>query len=499
MKILTTKQLYKADAETTKLQKITSEMLMERAATLCFEWIHNKFNNTKKNIHIFCGVGNNGGDGLVIARLLLQQKYNVNTYVVNFSKNRSADFKANFKKLTALGSAPKEINSESDFPTIGKNDLVIDAIFGMGLTRPPEGWVKALIETINASKPTVISIDVPSGLFIDTLVEDFDSVIKSQYTLTFQHVKLPFLLPQTGPFAGEFTIVNIGLAADFIATLPVNTYYTTESDIKKLYHPREKFSHKGTFGHSLMVGGSYGKIGAIVLASKAALKIGSGLVTAYVPKCGLEIIQTAVPEIMVQTSEGKDSITNIESTVKASVIGIGPGIGQERETLLAFESFLKNNKAPLVIDADALNLLSSKPALLKLLPKNSVLTPHPKEFERLVGKWTDDFKKLELLKNLSKQIDGVVVLKGAHTVIACNDELHFNSTGNAALATAGSGDVLTGIITGLMAQQHPAKEAAILGVYIHGLTADMYLENNKSIESFTAGDIIEGLRKSQSQ
>ena len=258
--------------------------------------------------------------------------------------------------------------------------------------------------------------------------------------------------------------------------------------MQRLYKFRDKFSHKGNYGHSLIIGGSFGKIGAVSLASRAALTIGSGLVTAYLPKCGYQIIQTALPEIMVEV-DAENELQYFNSKIQATVIGIGIGMGTHSKTVDGFEQFLQKNKLPLIVDADAINILAKNKSLLKLLPENSVLTPHPKEFERLVGKWKDDFNKLDKLLTLSNKYKIVVVLKGAYTVIAFKGELHFNSTGNPALATAGSGDVLTGIITGLIAQKYLPIDAAILGVYLHGKTAEMAM-NTMVYETFTASDSI---------
>lgn len=259
-----------------------------------------------------------------------------------------------------------------------------------------------------------------------------------------------------------------------------------------IYKPREIFSHKGYFGHSLIIGGSYGKIGAVTLACKAALSSGTGLITAYIPKCGYTVLQSSFPEAMVLTDVDKNIITDIDYNIKPTVIGFGVGIGTDNLTIAAFEKFLKHNRLPLVIDADGINILSKKKSLLDLLPEFSVLTPHPKELERLIGKWKDDFDKLEKVKAFCKKHKVIVVIKGANTITVSENKLYINSTGNPGLATAGSGDVLTGIITGLMAQKYTALEAAIFGVYLHGKAADIAVENF-GYESLIASNIIEYL------
>ena len=491
MKILSAKQLYEADQTTIKKGDVTSLDLMERAATSCFQWIHNRLQGNTIPIQIFCGTGNNGGDGLVIARHLKQYGYNVNTYIVNCSNKRSEAFLANYEHLKEIGVWPEMITCSSEFPKITSNDMVIDAIFGLGLSRSPDGVLKETIQFINALDAYVLSIDFPSGLFAEKPVTDVDSVIKSYHVLTFQTPKLAFLLPDNQDYVSSWEIIDIGLDAEYLNTVKTNYYLASKADIVPLYKYRKKFSHKGDYGHSLLIGGSFGKVGAVSLASRAALTVGSGLVTAYVPKCAYQILQTSLPEVMVEVDD-ENELHYFNSKIKPTVIGIGVGMGTHSKTEEGFKKFLKENKLPLVIDADALNLLSKNKKLLKLLPEDTVLTPHPKEFERLVGKWKNDYEKLEKLLKLSKKYKLIVVLKGWHTIIARQGNLYFNTTGNPALATAGSGDVLTGVITGLIAQQYSPFNATVLGVYLHGSTADLAM-NTMTYETFTASDSIDFL------
>ncbi len=286
-------------------------------------------------------------------------------------------------------------------------------------------------------------------------------------------------------------LIDIGLDEEYINSLQPKINFTTKSEIMPLYKPKNKWSHKGTFGHSLIIGGSFGKIGAVTLTSKAALKIGSGLVTSYVPKCGYNIIQISIPEVMVEVDDDK-ILAYYNFKTKATVIGIGTGMGTAEKTALGFEKFIKENKLPLVIDADAINLLAQNKSLLKYLPNNSILTPHPKELERLIGSWKNDYEKLTNAKLFSKDNNIILVIKGTYTVIIDNEFMYFNSTGNPALATAGSGDVLTGIITGLIAQSYEPKHAAIFGVYLHGKPADIAIQET-GYETFTASSILEYL------
>ena len=491
MKILSAQQLYEADQITIKKGNITSLNLMEHAATSCFQWIHNRLQGDSVTIQVFCGTGNNGGDGLVIARHLKQHGYHVNTYIINCSNKRSDEFLANYDRLKEIGVWPEMITCSSEFPVISENEMVIDAIFGLGLSRSPKDVLKETIQFINASNAYVLSIDFPSGLFADKPITDTESVIKAYHILTFQTPKLAFLLPDNQEYVTSWEVIDIGLNAEYLTTVEADFYLTNKNDILPIYKYRERFSHKGDYGHSLIVGGSFGKIGAVTLASRAALSIGSGLVTAYVPKCAYQIVQTSLPEVMVEV-DAENELQYFNSKINPTVIGIGIGMGTNTKTVEGFKKFLQENKIPLVVDADAINLLSKNKSLLKLLPENSVLTPHPKEFERLVGQWKNDFEKLDKLIKLSKKYKLIIVLKGAYTAIAHQGKIYFNTSGNPALATAGSGDVLTGIITGLIAQQYTVFEAAIMGVYIHGSTADLAMRT-KVFETFTASDSIDFL------
>ena len=491
MKILSAQQLYEADRITIKNGNLTEIDLMERAATLCFQWINNRLQGNNVPIHVFCGTGNNGGDGLVIARHLGQHGYHVKTYIVNCGNKRSDAFLVNYERLKEIGVWAEMITCRSEFPTITENDMIIDAIFGLGLKRSPEGVLKETIQFINSTNAYILSIDFPSGLFADKTISDKESVIRSNFTLTFQTPKLAFILPENQEYIDAWAVIDIGLDEVYLEKVKTNFHLTYKREVQPIYKFRKKFSHKGDFGHALMLGGSFGKMGAVTLSAKAALTIGSGLVTAYIPKCGYQIVQTSLPEVMVEV-DAENEIQYFNSKIKPSVIGIGMGMGTSAKTAEGFEQFLKTNKIPLVIDADAINLLSKKKSLLKLLPKDSVLTPHPKEFERLAGKWKNDYEKLDKLVSLSKKHKIIIVLKGAYTAIAYQGMVHFNTTGNPGLATAGSGDVLTGIITGLIAQQYKALEAAILGVYLHGSTAEMAM-NKKVFETFTASDCIDYL------
>lgn len=471
MKIFSAQQIYEADIFTLQQQHISSDALMERAASQLFAWIHGKYQGAPVNFQLFCGTGNNGGDGLALARLLQAQGYTLTVHVVQYSAKPSKDFHLNLERLKENKLTPRFVNKDSAFPQIAATDVVVDAIFGIGLNRPPAAWVSQLINHINASSAFVISVDLPSGLPADRGPWS-TAVIWAHQVLAFQIPKLVFFLPQTAPYIGQWALLDIGLDAEFLNTTETAYTLMDRPEIIPLYRPRSRFSHKGTYGHAVIVGGSYGKIGAVQLASKACLTSGSGLVTAFVPQCGYLALQTAAPEVMVVTDAAEKHITEIAIPFTPTAVGIGIGMGTHEQTATAFAAFLQQIQKPMVIDADGLNLLAQHPALLHDIPAQSILTPHPKELERLIGSWDNDFDKLAKAKAFSARYNCVLVIKGAHTVTLYQHKGYINSTGNPGMATAGSGDVLTGILTGLLAQGYTPLHAAVFGVYLHGLAGD---------------------------
>ncbi len=489
MKIFEVKHLAQADQVTIKNEGITSAELMERAATGVFREIHKQLNHEQIPIKIFCGIGNNGGDGLVVGRLLREEGYNVSLYIVNFTKDRTADFLHNYNRLKDMGK-PWSIllQNEEDFPEISPADFVIDAIFGIGLNRAAEGWVAALIKHINKSKAFILSIDMPSGLFSNKVPSTNDAVVRAHYTITFQAPKLVFYLPQTAEYAGDIQVLDIGLDREFLNSVTPAAHLIDKEEALMLYIPRKVFSHKGDYGHSLIIGGSYGKIGSILLSATSALRTGAGLVTIYAPECGYQILQSSLPEAMVLTDEGEKELTNIKFDLDPDVICFGMGAGASPGTLKTFEAMLREVKNPMVIDADGLNMLAEKKELLDLIPPKSVLTPHPKELERLIGKWKDDFDKILKAKKFSKKYDLVLLMKDAHTLVIYGDDVYINNTGNPGMATAGAGDVLAGVVTGLISQKYSPLNAAVLGTYIHGKAGDI-AATKLSYQGMIAGDI----------
>ncbi|KJD36176.1 carbohydrate kinase [Tamlana sedimentorum] len=495
MKIFSKEQIYEGDRLTAERQNITSTDLMERAGTQIFNWMHARMQGAQVPIHVFCGIGNNGGDGLVLARHLILDGYSVKTYIINYSDKRSKDFLVNYERIkNTTKDWPLLLTDAESLPEINPNDIIVDAVFGIGLNRPVVSWVKTLFMHFKASKAFTLSIDIPSGLFVDKPVEDEDAVVYAGFTLSFASPKLVFFLPETAKYTVQWEILDIGLDQEYTFITQTETELISKYEVLPNYRPRDKFSHKGLFGHSLIIGGSYGKIGAVTLASKAALTTGAGLVTNYVPKCGYQILQTAFPEAMVITDASEERITAIDYDIEPTVIAFGVGVGQNTETVKAFETFLKTNKTRLVIDADGLNILSKNQSLLELLPPESVLTPHPKELERLIGSWTNDFEKLDKAKAFAEKHKVILVIKGANTITIFNNKQFVNTTGNPGLATAGSGDVLTGIITGLISQGYHPLSAAIFGVYLHGKAADIAVDDT-GYESLLASDVINNIGK----
>lgn len=490
MKILNALTIKEVDRLTIERQNSTSLELMERAASEVFFWLMGLFRTNKLTFHVFCGVGNNGGDGLAVARMLHTCGCKVHVYEVAFSNQKSPDYQANELLLNESGIDKYVLVEHETFPIIEKNDLVIDAIFGIGLTREPAEWVQQIIHLINKCSNTVVAIDVPSGMFSD---QPTTLAVQADVVLTFETPKLAFFLSDNQKYVRSFELLNIDWDQDALNEAISLISYNDLRSIKALYLPVPRFAHKGTQGHALIIGGSYGKMGAVVLASKATLRAGCGLSTVFIPKCGYEILQSTVPEVMVLTDDEDQQISTIRLDFIPKAIGIGMGMGQKAETVTAFEHFLKHNSVPLVIDADGLNILASSPELHQYIPNGSILTPHPKELERLIGKWTNDFEKLEKAKAFSKTYHVIMVLKDAYTFIIDGESLYINSSGNQALATGGSGDVLLGIITGLRAQGYKALAAAQMGVFLHGRTAELAMED-MTYESFIASDILHYLR-----
>lgn len=474
VQILSAQQIRAWDRYTIQHEPIASVDLMERAASQCTKWLMAQ-NWNHRHFQIFCGKGNNGGDGLAIARMLMDKGIQVSVYILEFGRIGSDDFQTNLQRLHAFpGVALHFIQSKEQFPLVQPKDVVVDALFGFGLNKALEGLPAALVHHINASTATVVSIDLPSGLFPDQSSKG-NTVINATYTLTFQCYKQALLVQENAPFIGDVHVLDIGLHKDYFPSLENTPLLLDERMIRLLFRLRQRFAHKGTFGHALIVGGSYGKMGAAVLATKACLSAGAGLTTAYIPKCGYEIMQISAPEAMALIDETGTHLATLPADIeKYEAIGIGPGMDTKPETQNLLSFFLRRYGKPLVIDADGLNCLAMNQDWLTHLPPYSILTPHPKEFDRLFGDHSNDFERMEKAVQKAKELTIIIVLKSHHSLIALPDGAPvFNSTGNAGMAKGGSGDVLTGILTSLLAQGYPPAEAAQVGVYIHGWAGDV--------------------------
>jgi NAD(P)H-hydrate epimerase len=490
MKVLSVSQIRELDAYTIANEPVSSFDLMERAGCACADWILDHFSEVR-NAFILCGTGNNGGDGLVIARILGLAGWNI-TIAYPAYTNQSPDFIQNFKAVVEADSMTLvALAKGDDLPKVSLECIAIDALFGSGLNKNIEGHFAAWIKRLNTLQNLVISIDIPSGLFADQ--PSTGLVVHADFTLSFEVPKLAFLIPENAPFVGEWVVLPIGLDADKLSELATLWHLLEVEGIIDLVRIRGKFDHKGTFGHALLIAGSYGKAGAAILAGKAALRAGAGLVTLHLPASLNPIAQSTFPEAMVATDEHSYIFTGTTALSDYVAIGIGCGIGQAAETKTGLQKVLKDTSAGLILDADALNLIASDTELLAQIPPGTILTPHLKEFERLFGQSENHFDRLEKLRNASVRHQITIVLKGAHSAIATPDGIvYFNTTGNPGMATAGSGDVLTGIITGLRAQGFSAEDAAKLGVFLHGLAGDLAAEELGE-EALIASDIISNI------
>lgn len=496
MKILSIDKIREADAYTIKHEPIADIDLMERAATELFEWIAAKTDPAKK-INIICGLGNNGGDGFAVARMLKEAGYEIVLYIVWYADKMSPSCKTNFERIRKIKSVQiNELKEGDSIPEFTEDEIIIDALFGSGLTRPIKGFTEKVVDQINDSNAVVISIDAPSGFFSDSTNTTNDgAIIKADYTLTFQFPKYGFLFPENDQYVGYWEVLHIGLHPDFINDVKVKNFFLTVKDCKGILKPRNKFDHKGKFGHGLLIAGNYGKMGAAVLASKAGLKAGAGLITTHIPSKGNDILQTAVPAGMVSIDPNENIFSTVPDLSPYNAIAIGPGIGTEEETHKALKLLIQNTGLPIIFDADALNILSENKTWIPFIPKHSIFTPHPKEFKRLIGPSSNNFEQNQMQREFSIKHKVYIILKGAHTVISCPDgNCYFNSTGNPGMATGGSGDILTGILLGLKAQGYSSLETCLLGVYIHGLAGDIALKK-WGMEALTAENIIHKLGK----
>ncbi len=494
MKIPDIKTSRLADAYTMEHEPISSVDLMERAATQIYFWLMRNLKSKEVSIKIFCGMGNNGGDGLVLARLLATNDIFAQVYIVHVSDNFSHDCEVNYERLKEIPEVPMYgIFSEEDFPKINDNDIVIDALFGSGLNRPLEGLAAEMVNHINDNHAIRIAIDIASGLNGDSIGIPTNPIVRADYTVSMQFPKMAFLYPENEPFVGKWEVMDIKIHPDYIENVETANFYTTLDVVKPLIHKRGKHSHKGTFGHALLIAGSTGKTGAALLASESCLRSGVGLLTTHLPKAAMLPLQVYLPEAMISPDKSDDCFSQVPDLQPYNAIGAGPGLGKSEETANALKRLIQEAKVPMVLDADALNIISENKTWLSFLRERTIITPHPKEFERLFGKTDNSQQRFELQREMSKQYNIIIVLKGANTSITFpNGSCFFNSTGNPGMATAGSGDVLTGIILSLLAQRYTPEEAAIIGVFMHGRAGDKAAAE-KGMEAMIASDIINSL------
>ena len=494
MKIFTAAQIHDCDAYTLQSAGIRSSELMERVAGKCVDWIRNAF--TKDTLFVvLCGTGNNGGDGLAITRMLHQRSFSVKAFLLNSGKELSDDCNGNLQRLKMIDENLITVVEPDTFLTgLPPQVVVIDAILGTGLSRPVTGWISSFIGKINQIPNRKIAIDIPSGLPADIIPDKEAVIFKVQDTLSFQFYKRTFLHAESASYAGRIHVLDIGLDKNYINNTHTLYRTLTHEEVLPIYKPRSPFAHKGNYGRILLAGGSIGKTGAITLGCKAALRAGAGLVTALVPESGYLVLQSSVPEAMCRTN-GSTSIEKISDWADFTGIGIGPGMGTDDRAVKALTEFLDSCMQPVVLDADALNIIAAHPDLMQKIPKGSILTPHPKEFSRLFGENTNSMIQLDHGRIQAMKHNINIVLKGHHTAIINGEgECWYNMTGNPGMATGGSGDVLTGIITSLLGQGYYPHEAALLGVYLHGLSGDIAAKK-LSQEALIAGDIIDYLGK----
>jgi len=495
-KIFETFKVKELDQYTIKHEPVASTDLVERAARAFTQEFCRHFSKQNRVV-IFSGQGNNGADALAIACLLSDEGYRIETYLLNPVQHLSPECEINKQRLLDDGKVRfVEVTDDFTPPTLNERDIVIDGLFGSGLNRPLSGGFAAVVDYINKSNAVVVSIDIPSGLFgEDNRLNIPDSIIRADYTYTFEFPKLAFLLPENETFVGKWKVLPIGIHPDIIEQ--TKTYYKliTDADFTGLLKPRNKFAHKGMFGHALLIAGSKGKMGAAVLGAKACLHSGVGLLTVHIPLRGETALQTTVPEAMLSLDGNNDFVSVLPDIATYNAIAIGPGMATQTSSVFLLKELLKTARKPLLLDADALNILALNPELIPLLPPSSILTPHPKEFDRLFGACECGYERIQKARIKAMELTVCIVLKGAYTAI-CTPEgnVYFNPTGNPGMATAGSGDVLTGVILGLLAQGYAPETAAVAGVYLHGLAGDLATAS-LSEESVIAGDIIQMLGK----
>lgn len=497
MKIFTAAQIHELDKYTIENEQISSIELMERAAGQLTKYIK-EYCDENSAVVVFAGPGNNGGDALAVTRLLKDDGVEVVAYLFDVTGKLSADCVANRDRLKEkYPEALKVVTQEFEPPVLTSDTVVVDGLFGSGINKPLTGGFAAVVKYINSSEAKVISIDVPSGLMTEENTYNVrQNIIVADVTLTLGMKKLCMMLADNQQFIGELEVLDIGLSKEYIEKTDTQYTILEESEVRKRIKQRGDFAHKGDMGHACLIAGSYGMAGAAILASRACLRSGAGKVTVHTPGCNRDIMQISVPEAIVEVDRDEETFTQPTDSGAYSAIGIGPGLGLVEGTAIALMTQIRNAKAPVVLDADALNLLASHKAWLQQLPDGMIFTPHPKELDRMCDLvQSDDYERLQKACEMAQRITGYVLLKGHYSALCLPDgQVIFNSTGNSGMATAGSGDVLTGIITALLARGYSSLDAVMVGMYIHGLAGD-FAAREIGKESLIASDIIQYLPK----
>ncbi len=490
IKVLCNEQVRIVDRSTIERKNIRPLDLMEQAASACTTWLLNRIPEGSDFL-VVAGQGNNGGDGMAIARMLWQRGKSVDVVVVDGTGTPSDGFRTNTERWNKLiGKDVRVVKSAKELPARTNETVIIDALFGSGLNRPASDTAADVIKALNEGEGRIISIDIPSGLFADRPTPEKSSVIRSTTTLCLQIPRMAFFLPEYQEFVGNWELIDIGLDTEAIAEAPAEAFILSHRDIAALQPPRPLHGHKGTFGHALLLAGSRGKAGAAVLTAGACLRSGAGLVTVRTPGSCVIPVQVNCPEAMCDPEPEDEFLDEVVKTEPYDAIGIGPGLGASRQTGNVVKRVIQDHPGPLVIDADALNILSDNPTWLAFLPAGTILTPHPGEFARLAGKISDSFDRIKAQQDLAKKHNVFILLKGRFSTIACPDgQLYINPTGNHGMAKGGSGDALTGLITGLLASGLSPMRAVLTGAYVHGLAGDLCAKENHPV-GMTSGDLV---------
>lgn len=496
MKIFTSAQIHELDRYTIEHEPIKSVDLMERAAKAITRAVAEEW-TTHTPVVVFAGPGNNGGDALAVARLLTNEGYKVRTYLFNITNHLSDDCVTNRQRLLDGRHAKDftEITAKFDPPELTADTLVIDGLFGSGLNKPLAGGFASLVKYINQSPAKVVSIDVPSGLMSeDNTYNVRANIIHATLTLTLHEKKLAFLFGDAQQFIGRLKVLDIRLSQEYIQKTEAQYYVLEESDVRSRLLHRDDFAHKGNMGNALIVAGSYGMSGAAILATRACMRSGAGKITVHTPKKNYGVMQISVPEAVLHMDHEETAFTEAVDTDGFDALGIGPGLGCQETTAIAMIAQIRRAQCPIVADADALNIFASHRAWMQQLPKGIIMTPHPKELDRLTGSPANaDFERLHRTRELAQSLQAYIILKGHNSALCLPDgQVVFNPTGNSGMATAGSGDVLTGIITALLARGYHQQNACIVGMYLHGLAGDIAVKTLGK-ESLTASDIIDYL------